>query len=143
MLQKLLDVDFALSYEHMASAILTDLRIYKKLGNDSVCSEADIQRVIATVFNLMGKRFSEGKKIGLEILDVLPSGKGNSIGLRKGDRILFYDNYPVSANTRDFFIYDLHIREKNANKSLVEIVVIHDGRVQTINVEEGFLGIQL
>jgi len=143
LLEKLLDVDSALSYEYMASAILTDIRIYKKLGNNSICSETDIQKVISSVFNLMSKRLDEGKEIGLEVFDVLPTGKGSGVGLRKGDRILFYDNYPVSNDTRDFFMYDLHTCERNTNKSLVEIVVIHDGRVMTLNVEEGLLGIQL
>lgn len=142
LLDLLLKIDSLLSYEAYSSAILTDIRIYKKLGNPSVCSKEDIQKASAAALNLMLARLQNGQTAGIKFKSIVSGGQAERIGLNKGDTLLFYDNYPLSDSTKDFFIYDLHTSERFGDKSQVEITIMRDGKILRILAKEGLLGIQ-
>ena len=141
LLEQLLDIDKQYSFEYTSLGILTDVRIYKKLGKYSVCNESDIQKAVNLAFELMAKRLVNGQSAGLQVYDVIPSGQASKVGLKKGDILLFYDGYPLESQTSDFFRYDLHTGEQKENKADVELIVLQNGKLHSIMVKEGLLGI--
>ena len=143
LLGKMLDVDRMFSYEHFSSMILTDLRIYKKLGKQNICSENDINKVFQTVFDLISARLKNGQPTGVFVKAVQKGGYAEKLGIKTGDRILFYDRYPLTADTHEFFRYDLHTSGLQQNKSDIEIIVYRDGKLFRLSAKEGLLGIQL
>lgn len=144
LLGKMLDVDRMFSYEHFSSMILTDLRIYKKLGKTNILSDDDSQKVFSLALELMLKRLRNGNSAGIEIQEIISDGQAEKAGLKKGDILLFYDNYPLSTETGiyNFFIYDLHTSEQQKNNGQVEIIALRGGKMLRFVVQEGLLGIQ-
>ncbi|MBR0099925.1 MAG: hypothetical protein IJP90_09455, partial [Treponema sp.] len=106
------------------------------------CSKEDIQKASAAALNLMLARLQNGQTAGIKFKSIVSGGQAERIGLNKGDTLLFYDNYPLSDSTKDFFIYDLHTSERFGDKSQVEITIMRDGKILRILAKEGLLGIQ-
>ena len=141
LLEQLLMLDKQYAHEFMTTGILTDTRIYKKLGNTNLCPADDKQKAFSLALELVTNRLQKGGTAGLPIEKVVSGGQADRAGLRKGDILLFYDEYPLSADTRDFFLYDLHTSEQKENKEQVQIIVLQNGRLRRVEVQEGLLGL--
>ena len=144
LLEKMLSFDKMHSYEGFSSSILTDLRIYKKLGKTGILSDEDIQKAFSLALELMVNRFQTGNSVGIEIQNIVSGGQAEKVGLKKGDVLLFYDNYPLSKESYvyNFFKYDLHTSETQNREGQVEILALQGGKLRRFVVREGLPGIK-
>ena len=142
LLERLLEIDETIIHREMlSSAILQDIRIYKKLGITDIVNQESLQKIFNSASKLMINRLNQGGSIGIKISEVLKGGQAESIGLNDGDIIILYDDYFLNNEYKSFFIYDLHINERKANKEDVEITILRNGELLMFKAKEGLLGI--
>lgn len=136
LLDYLLSVDEYSGMNFMASGFLTDMRLFDILGIQDIYDNADRQKILEHSF-----RYSLEDSI--TITAVIPGKQADKIGLKAGDKIFYYANYPVTAAYSKFFMNDLHKGELKHDKRTVPIIVQRNGKILSFLAKEGLLGIQL
>lgn len=145
LLEKLLQLDDERGIARFSTGLLSNVRMYKILGLEDFCPKEDKEKALKTAESIIAwgiNNNADPDTYGLTIKSVYNKGQAKKLGLAHGDILLIYDNYPLLIG-KDFFEYDMAACANKENKETVELVVLRDNNVYYLEVEEGWLGVEL